>query len=88
VVEEAEMITDVLKWGIGTVPVRAAEAFVQSARFLRNPKKSGRVTIQEVYEEEKNVIGTVIFGKGLYAPIARPRMEDSKQTCGWRQRPD
>jgi hypothetical protein len=53
VVEEAEMITEILKWGVGTVPVRAAEALVQTARFLRNPQKSGRVTIQEVYEEEK-----------------------------------
>ena len=87
VVGEAEMVTEILKWGIGTVPVRAAEVFVQSARFLRNPQKSGRVTIQEVYEEEKNVIGTVMAGKGLYARI-RPGMEDSKQTCGWRQRPD
>jgi hypothetical protein len=37
VVEEAEMITEILKWGIGTVPVGVAEAFVQSGRFLRNP---------------------------------------------------
>jgi hypothetical protein len=65
VLEEAEMITEILKWGTGTVPVRAAEAFVESARFLRNPQKSGRVTIQEVYEEEKNVIGTVMACKGL-----------------------
>ena len=64
VVEEVEMITEILKWGIGTVPVLAAEAFVESARFLRNPEKSGRVTIQEVYEEEKNIIGMVMAAKG------------------------
>jgi hypothetical protein len=34
-----------VKWGIGIVPVRAAEAFVKSARFLRNPQKSGRVNV-------------------------------------------
>jgi conjugative relaxase-like TrwC/TraI family protein len=82
VVEEAEMITGVLKWGIGTVPVRAAEAFVESARFLRNPQKSGRVTIQEVYEEEKNVIGTVMAGKGLYAPIGQIWKIQSKLVAG------
>ena len=57
VVEEAEMITEILKWGTGIVPVRAAEAFVQNARFLRNPQKSDQVTIQEVYDEEKTSLG-------------------------------
>jgi conjugative relaxase-like TrwC/TraI family protein len=82
VVEEAKMITEVLKWGIGTVPVRAAEAFVQSARFLRNPQKSGRVTIQEVYEEEKNVFETVMAGKGLCAPIGQAWRIQSKLVAG------
>jgi conjugative relaxase-like TrwC/TraI family protein len=82
VVEEAEMITEILKWGIGTVPVRAAEAFVESARFLRNPHKSGRVTIQEVYEEEKNVIGTVMAGKGLYARIGQAWKIQNKLVAG------
>src|SRR5260370_40042393 len=82
VVEEVEMITEILKWSIGAAPVRAAEAFVQSARFLRNPQKSGRVTIQEVYEEEKNVIGTVMAGKGFYAPIGQAWKIQSKLVAG------
>jgi hypothetical protein len=82
VVEEAEMITEILEWGIGTVPVRAAEALVESAMFLRNPQKSGGVTIQEVYEEEKNVIGTVMAGKGLYAPIGQAWKIQSKLVAG------
>src|SRR5260370_7726803 len=76
------MITEILKWSIGTAPVGAAEAFVQSARFLRNPQKSGRVTIQEVYEEEKNVIGTVMAGKGFYAPIGQAWKIQSKLVAG------
>ena len=76
------MITEILNWGIGTVPVRAAEALVQTARFLRNPQKSGRVTIQEVYEEEKNVIETVTAGKGLYAPIGQAWKIQSKLVSG------
>ena len=82
VVKEAEMITEILKWGIGTVPVRAAEAFVESARFLRNPQKSGRVTIQEVYEEEKNVMETVMAGNGLYRPIGHAWKIQSKLVAG------
>jgi hypothetical protein len=82
VVEEAEVITEILKWGIGTVPVRAAEAYVESGRFLRSPRKPGRVTIQEVYEEEQNLIGTVMAGKGLYAPIAHAWKIQSKLVAG------
>ena len=82
VVKEAEMITEILKWGIGTVPVRAAEAFVESARFLRNSQKSGRVTIQEVYEEEKNVMETVMAGNGLYRPIGHAWKIQSKLVAG------
>jgi hypothetical protein len=62
--------------------VRAAEAFVQSGRFLRNPQNSGRVTIREVYEEEKNAIGMVMAGKGLYAPIGQAWKIQSKLVAG------
>ena len=82
------MITEILKWGIGTVTVRAAEAFVQSARFLRNPQKSGRVTIQEVYQEEKKVIGTVMAGKGLYAPIGQAWKIQSKLVASDKGQPN
>jgi hypothetical protein len=70
VLKESQMIAEVLKWGIGKIPVRQAEAFVrESSAFLRNPDKSGRVTTAEVYAEDKQIIETVQAGKGAHEPI-------------------
>ena len=70
VLKESQMIAEVLKWGIGKIPVRQAEAFVrESSAFLRNPDKLGRVTTAEVYAEEKQIIKTVQAGKGGFRPI-------------------
>ena len=72
VLKESQMIAEVLKWGIGKIPVRQAEAFVrESSAFLRNPDKPGRVTTAEVYAEDKQIIETVQAGKGAYQPIGR-----------------
>jgi hypothetical protein len=54
--------------------------FGPSIRVFR--LKSGRVTIQEVYGEEKNLIGTVMAGKGLYAPIGQAWKIQSKLVAG------
>ena len=70
VLKESPMIAEVLKWGIGKIPVRQAEAFVrESSAFLRNPDKPGRVTTAEVYAEDKQIIETIHAGTGAYQPI-------------------
>jgi hypothetical protein len=64
------MIAEVLKWGIGKIAVRQAEAFVrESSAFLRNPDKPGRVTTTEVYAKDKQIIETLQTGKGAHQPI-------------------
>jgi hypothetical protein len=66
------MIAEVLKWGIGKMPVRQAKAFVRESSALpRNPGKPGRVTTAEVYAEDKQIIQTVPAGKGACEPIGR-----------------
>src|SRR6202043_206729 len=68
--KESLMIAEMLKWGIGKIPVRQAEAFVrESSAFLRNPDKPGRVTTAEVYAEDKQIIKTMEACKGAYQPI-------------------
>jgi hypothetical protein len=70
VLKESLMIAEVLKWGIGKIPVQQAEVFVrESSAFLRNPDKPGRVTTAEVYAEDKQIIVTVQAGKGAHQPI-------------------
>src|ERR1700730_13046929 len=70
VLKESQMIAEVLKWGIGKIPVRQAEVFVrESSAFLRNPDKPGRVTTAQVYTEDKEIIETVQAGKGVHQPI-------------------
>jgi conjugative relaxase-like TrwC/TraI family protein len=70
VLKESPMIAEVLKWGIGKIPVRQAEAFVrESPAFLRNPHKPGRVTTAEVYAEDKQIMETIQAGAGAYQPI-------------------
>ena len=70
VLKESLMIAEVLKWGIGKIPVRQAEAFVrESSAFLRNPDKPGRVTTAEVYAEDKHIVEATQAGKGAYEPI-------------------
>jgi conjugative relaxase-like TrwC/TraI family protein len=70
VLKESPMIAEVLKWGIGKIPVRQAKAFVrESPAFLRNPDKPGRVTTAEVYAEDKQIMETIQAGTGAYQPI-------------------
>jgi conjugative relaxase-like TrwC/TraI family protein len=70
VLKESLMIAEVLKWGIGKIPVLQAEAFVRkSSAFLRNPDKPGRITTAEVYAEDKRIIERVQAGKGAYQLI-------------------
>src|SRR3984893_13013565 len=70
VLKESPMIAEVLKWGIGKIPVRQAEAFVrESPAFLRNPDKPGRVTTAEVYAEDKQILETIQAGTDAYQPI-------------------
>src|SRR5260370_4818751 len=53
VLKEPLMIAEVLKWGIGKIPVWQAEAFVrESSAFIRNPNKPGRVTTAQVYADD------------------------------------
>jgi hypothetical protein len=64
------MMTELLKWGIGVIPVRMAERFVrESAAFLRNLTDPGSITTQAVYREEKKILSMIEAGQGTLAPI-------------------
>jgi hypothetical protein len=79
--KESQMIAELLKWGIGKIPVRQAAAFVRkSSTFLRNPDKPGRVTTAEVYAEDKQIIATIQAGKGAHQPIGL-RKESTVQSA-------
>jgi hypothetical protein len=59
-IRETAMMTELLKWGIGVVPVREVERFVQeSDAFLRNPTDPGSITTQAVYREEKKILSMI-----------------------------
>jgi hypothetical protein len=74
VVKESSMIAEVLKWGIGTVGVREAEAFVrEDLKFLRNANKPDQLTTAEAYKEDKTILAMVEEGKGTFLPIDQRR---------------
>ena len=69
-IRERAMMTELLKWGIGVIPVRMAERFVrESAAFLRNLADPGSITTQAVYREEKKILSMIQAGQGTLAPI-------------------
>src|SRR6202022_2271144 len=69
-IREKAMITELLKWGIGVIPVREAERFVQkSAAFLRNPALPGSITTEAVYREEKKILSMIEAGQGTLSPL-------------------
>src|SRR5271165_798696 len=64
VLRTSKMIEEILKWGIGVVPVKVAEAWVNGTEFLRSVGDAGKVTTAEVYQEDKEIIALVEAGKG------------------------
>jgi conjugative relaxase-like TrwC/TraI family protein len=69
-IRETAMMTQLLKWGIGVIPVREAERFVQkSAAFLRNPARPGSITTEAIYREEKKILSMIEAGQGTLSPI-------------------
>ena len=69
-IREKAMITELLKWGIGVIPVREAQRFIdKSAAFLRNPARPGSITTEAVYREEKKILSMIEAGQGTLSPI-------------------
>jgi ATP-dependent exoDNAse (exonuclease V) alpha subunit len=64
------MMTELLKWGIGVIPVREAQRFIhKSAAFLRNPARPGSITTEAVYREEKKILSMIEAGQGTLSAI-------------------
>jgi len=69
-IREKAMMTELLKWGIGVIPVREAQRFIhKSAAFLRNPARPGSITTEAVYREEKKILSMIEAGQGTFSPI-------------------
>ena len=69
-IRERAMVTELLKWGIGVIPVQEAQDFVQnSAAFLRNPAEPGSITTEAVYREEKQILSMIEAGQGTLPAI-------------------
>ena len=69
-IRERAMVTELLKWGIGVIPVREAQNFVQtSAAFLRNPAQPGSITTEVVYQEEKQILSMIEAGRATLPAI-------------------
>ena len=83
-IREKAMMTELLKWGIGVIPVREAQRFIhKSAAFLRNPARPGSIT-EAVYREEKKILSMIEAGQGTLSPIdtASPWRIQSEKIAG------